>query len=188
MPHISLPEQALGIRSLVEYRPDTGQHLYDLVQVLLRGDSTLSEAERELIAAFVSHRNQCTFCYSSHAAAARYLFKEEAEVVDLVLEDFENAPISEKLKSLLQIAACVQKDARTVTESLVAEARTNGAVDRDIHDTVLIAATFCLFNRYVDGLATTTPLENAYDIWAAMGERLGQHGYVKSKINQSTTT
>ncbi len=181
MPHITLSEQSLGIRSLAEYRPDTGQHLYELAQTLLRGESPLSEAERELIAAFVSHRNQCTFCYSSHAAAARYLFQDQAQVVDFVLDDFENAPISAKLKSLLHIAACVQRDARTVSDTLVAEARANGAVDRDIHDTVLIAATFCLFNRYVDGLATLTPPADANLIWASMGERLGQSGYVPPK-------
>jgi uncharacterized peroxidase-related enzyme len=177
MPHIGLPE-AFGIRSLAEYRPDTGQPLYELAQTLLRGESPLSEAERELIAAFVSHLNRCTFCFSSHAAAARYLFKEEANLVDFVLDDFENAPIPAKLKSLLHIAACVQKDARTVSDKLVAEARANGAEDRDIHDTVLISATFCLFNRYVDGLATLTPPAEATKIWATMGERLGTKGYV----------
>ncbi len=177
MPHIHLSENTLGIRSLAEYRPDTGLHLYELAQTLLRGESPLTEAERELIAAFVSHRNQCTFCYSSHAAAARYLFQDKAEIVDFVLDDYENASISPKMKSLLRIAVCVQTDARTVSDALVAEARSHGAVDRDIHDTVLIAATFCLFNRYVDGLATLTPPAES-DIWAGMGERLGKNGYV----------
>ena len=59
--------------------------------------------------------------------------------------------------------------------------RAHGAGDRDIHDTVLIAATFCLFNRYVDGLATLTPPAEALDIWGPMGERLGNHGYVPPK-------
>ena len=181
MPHISLPENTLGFRSLAQYRPDTGEHLYALAQALLRGESPLSEAERELIAAFVSYRNQCTFCYSSHAAAARFLFKEEAQVVDVVLDDFENAPVSPKIKALLRIAACVQQDARTVSDELVADARAQGAGDRDIHDTVLIAATFCLFNRYVDGLATLTPPAEALDVWAPMGERLGNNGYVPPK-------
>ena len=181
MPHITLQEATLGIRSLAMYRPDTGQHLYELAQTLLRGESPLSEAERELIAAFVSYKNQCTFCYSSHAAAARYLYQEDSNVVDLVLEDFELAPISPKIKALLRIAASVQKDARTVTDELVAEARANGAGDRDIHDTVLIAATFCLFNRYVDGLATITPAKDATNIWASMGEHLGKNGYKAPK-------
>lgn len=181
MPHIQLPENTLGIRSLAQYRPDTGQHLYALAQTILRGESPLTEAERELIAAFVSYRNQCTFCYSSHAAAARFLFQDEAQVVDVVLDDFEHAPIAPLLKSLLRIAACVQTDARTVSDALVADARAQGAGDRHIHDTVLIAATFCLFNRYVDGLATITPPAEALDIWAPMGERLGNNGYTPPK-------
>lgn len=181
MPHIQLPEGVPGIRSLALFRPDTGQHLYELAQILLRGESPLSEAERELIATFVSYRNSCTFCMSSHAAAARYLYQDNAQLVDIVLEDYQQAPISGKLKALLTIAGRVQADARTVSEADVALARSFGATDRDIHDTVLIAATFCLFNRYVDGLATLTPPADAVEIYAAMGERLGKMGYAPPK-------
>lgn len=182
MPHIQLPEGVPGIRSLAAYRPDTGRYLYEWAQTLLRGgDSPLSEAERELIAAYVSNRNKCTFCWSSHAAAARFLYKEDAKTVEFVLEDYQNAPISEKLKALLTIAGKVQTDARTVSEEDVALARSHGAVDRDIHDTVLIAATFCMFNRYVDGLATITPEATDLQAWDAMGERMGTFGYVPPK-------
>jgi uncharacterized peroxidase-related enzyme len=158
------------------YRPDTGKPLYELAGALLRGDSTLTEAERELIATYVSHLNSCLFCMSSHAAAARYLFKDEKGIVDVVLEDYEKAPISDKLKSLLAIAGRVQKDARTVTPEIVAEAKNFGATDREIHDTVLIAATFCMYNRYVDGLASFTPTDpKAYE---EMGKRMVEIGYV----------
>lgn len=176
MPHIDLEKGVPGIRSLVRYRPDTGKPLYDLAQALLRSASPLKEAERELIAAYVSSRNACTFCMCSHAAAARYLYQGEAETVDLVLQDYQNAPISDKLKSLLAIAGKVQADARTVSSEDVAKARQFGATDRDIHDTVLIAAAFCMFNRYVDGLATLTPEDP--DVYAQMGERMGTVGYV----------
>lgn len=176
MPHIQLPENVPGIRSLVMFRPDTGKPLYQLAQILLREDSPLSQAERELIAAYVSNKNTCTFCSCSHAAAARYLYQDEAQTVDLVLEDYQNAPISDKLKALLNIAGKVQTDARTVSEEDVQLARSHGANDRDIHDTVLIAATFCMFNRYVDGLATLTPTDA--EAYAQMGERMGTLGYV----------
>ncbi len=179
MPHIPLPDGVPGIRSLVLYRPDTGQPLYDLAQALLRGESPLSEAERELIATYVSSRNDCAFCRDSHAAAARFLFRDEKGVVDLVLDNYQSAPISDQLKALLTIAGRVQQDARTVTDELVAEARRHGASDRAIHDTVLIAATFCLFNRYVDGLATLIPDDPA--AYAVMGERLGTVGYALPK-------
>ena len=176
MAHISVPEGVPGIRSLALFRPESGQHLYALAQVLLRGDSPLSEAERELIAAFVSSRNECVFCMNSHAAASRYLFRDKKRVVDLVLDDYETAPISGKLKALLNIASKVQQSGKAVLEGDVAEARTQGASDREIHDTVLIAATFSMFNRYVDGLASFTPTDAvAYD---EMGMRLGEKGYV----------
>ena len=176
MAHISVPEGVPGIRSLVMFRPESGQHLYALAQVLLRGDSPLSKAERELIAAFVSSRNECVFCMGSHAAAARYLLKDKKQIVDSVLDDYESAPIGKKLKALLTIAGKVQQNGKKVTDDDIAKARQQGATDRDIHDTVLIAAAFSMFNRYVDGLASLTPTDpSAYE---EMGKRLGEKGYV----------
>jgi AhpD family alkylhydroperoxidase len=77
MAHINVPEGVPGIRSLVMFRPETGQYLYKLAQVLLRDESPLTPAERELIATHVSARNQCMFCMSSHAAAARVLYGDK---------------------------------------------------------------------------------------------------------------
>ncbi|MEJ0054433.1 MAG: peroxidase-related enzyme [Bacteroidota bacterium] len=180
MAHIKVPEGVPGIRSLVMFRPESGQHLYALAQVLLRGgDSTLSEAERELIAAYVSSKNDCMFCTSSHAAAARYFFHDKRKVVDLVLENYQTADISDKLKSLLNIAGKVQISGRAVNENDVVAARKHGATDREIHDTVLIAATFSMFNRYVDGLASQTPTDPV--VYEEMGIRMGEKGYVLPK-------
>src|SRR6188768_3071667 len=121
MAHISVPEGVPGIRSLVMFRPESGQYLYELAQVLLRSESPLSEAERELIAAYVSSRNECTFCMSSHAAAARFLFEDKKQVVDIVLDDYQTAPISQKLKSLLNIAGKVQQNGKAVLQQDVVE-------------------------------------------------------------------
>jgi uncharacterized peroxidase-related enzyme len=180
MPHIPLPEGVPGIRSLALQYPEPGKYLYELVQILLRDESPLTPAERELIAAYVSYLNECKFCYNSHASASRFLFRDQSGIVDLVLKDYQSAPISPKLKSLLTIAGKVQEDARLVNEADVAQARHHGAVDRDIHDTVLIAAAFCMFNRYVDGLATLTP-EDPGD-YIPMGERMATNGYVPPVI------
>lgn len=176
MAHIKVPEGVPGIRSLVMFRPETGQHLYHLAQVLLRDPSPLSSAERELIATHVSARNDCMFCMSSHAAAARELFADKRDVVDCVIENKPSALISDKMKALLKIAGKVQQSGKLVTEKDVAEARKHGAVDRDIHDTVLIAATFSMFNRYVDGLASSTPTD--LQEYEPMGKRLATMGYV----------
>ncbi len=175
MPHINLPPLVPGIRSLAMYRPETGAYLYELVQLLLRGESPISAADRELIASYVSRLNNCVFCYQSHAAAARCLYGEEQQLVDAVLENPEKASITPLLKALLQIAGKVQKLGKEVLPSDIEAARALGADDRTIHDTVLIAATFSMFNRYVDGLATLTP-ENPED-YIAMGERMSTIGY-----------
>jgi uncharacterized peroxidase-related enzyme len=175
MAHINVPEGVPGIRSLVMFRPETGQYLYELAEVLLRGESTLTPADRELIAAYVSYRNNCTFCYSSHAAAARCLYEDDALIVDEVLRDMTEAPISAKLKALLNIAGKVQILGKEVKQEDVDAARVQGATDREIHDAVLIAAAFSMFNRYVDGLASLTPTDP--EAYAEMGKRMAK-GYV----------
>jgi len=149
----------------------------DLAEVLLRGPNTLTSAERETIAAFVSNRNDCHFCHASHRAAAAHHINGSYEMVDGVTRDLESAPVSPKLKALLAIAARVQESGKEVTTADVERAKREGATDREIHDTVLIAAAFCMFNRYVDGLATLTPTdEQAYDM---MGQRMATDGYAR---------
>ena len=99
--------------------------------------------------------------------------------MDQVKADLATAPISEKLKALLVIAGKVQQGGRRVSDANVARARAAGADDKAIHDTVLIAAAFCMYNRYVDGLATLTPTDPAeYD---RMGEGLARHGYARAE-------
>ncbi|HTB25935.1 MAG TPA: peroxidase-related enzyme [Puia sp.] len=175
MAYIQVEEGVPGIRSLFKFSPETGKPLCDLAEVLLRGPSPLSSGERELIAAFVSNRNSCMFCMNSHAAAARFLFDEEKQVVDDLLKDQTADSLSPKMKALLWIAGKVQINGKSVTADDIEYARQAGANDTDIHDTVLIAASFSMFNRYVDGLASYTPAnEEAY---IEMGKRMGQKGY-----------
>lgn len=174
MAHINVPEGVPGIRSLVMFRPETGKYLYDLAQELLRGESPLSQAERELIATYVSKRNDCFFCMSSHAAAARCLYNDEEGIVDDVLNDMETADISNKMKALLHIAGKVQILGKEVSSEDIELARNEGATDKELHDTVLIAAAFCMFNRYVDGLASFTPTDP--EAYKEMGKRMVQ-GY-----------
>jgi uncharacterized peroxidase-related enzyme len=176
MPHIALPAGVPGIRSALQFRPETARPLLELAEVLLRGPNTLTSAERELIAAFVSARNDCHFCHASHRAASAHHPGGDYAVVDAVRTDPESAPISAKLKALLQIAARVQQGGKHVTSDDVARARAEGATDEEIHDTVLIAAAFCMFNRYVDGLAVWAPTEP--QVYDSMGRRMAAAGYV----------
>ncbi len=177
VPHIDLPEGVPGIRSALAFRPETAGPLLQLAEVLLRGDNTLSRGERELIAAYVSNLNECEFCQASHSMFAALQLEDGAALVEQVKRDPATAPISDKLRALLAVAAKVRADGRSVSDSDVAEARRHGATDTEIHDTVLIAAAFCMYNRYVDGLATWTPTDpRAYD---EMGERIVAHGYLR---------
>lgn len=128
-----------------------------------------------MIAAFVSSGNDCAFCRDSHRAAAAHHLHGDYALVDAVVSDYQTAPISEKLKALLTIAGKVRLDGRSVTSAEIAQARACGATDHEIHDTVLIAAAFCMFNRYVDGLAAWTP--TSPEVYDRMGERMAQRGY-----------
>lgn len=177
MAYIELQNQLPGIVGLLTQFKKTAKPLTELAQVLLRGDSTLSEGERELIASLVSYRNECKFCMRSHGATASHLLDGDKKLVKQVQEDFRSAPVSDKMKALLNIAAHVQEGGLHVTDQDIAAARSEGATDQEIHDTVLIAAAFCMYNRYVDGLGTFAPdTEEAYD---EHGKELATEGYLK---------
>jgi uncharacterized peroxidase-related enzyme len=176
MPHIPLEAHLPGITGLLEYRKDTGAPIRDLTQILLRGPSTLSEAERELLATVVSYGNQCKFCTTAHTAAVDRLLGE-SETAEMVKTDIWTAPVSDKMKALLNIAALTGKSGKLVTTDDIEKAKSAGATDIEIHDTVLIAALFSLYNRYVDGMATAMPQDDNY--FAALADRLVNHGYTR---------
>lgn len=176
MPYIPLEEHLPGITGLLEYRQDSGQPIRELTQILMRGPSTLSEAERELIASVVSRGNQCKFCTNAHTAAADLLFGNH-ETSEKAKEDITLAPISEKMKALLTIALLTRESGKSVTQAAIEKAKTAGATDLEIHDTVLITGLFCLYNRYVDGMGTSLPVEDKY--YDVLAERLVNHGYMR---------
>jgi uncharacterized peroxidase-related enzyme len=176
MPHITLNSDEPGIRGLFRFRPETARPLNELVEVLLRGPGTLTPGERELIAAYVSGLNDCQYCCSSHSAYAAAQLPGGMELVEQVRANAASAPVSAKLRALLQVAAAVQRGGRNVTGDDVAAARAEGATDTEIHDTVLIAAAFCMFNRYVDGLATIAPDDPG--LYAARARRIVADGYL----------
>ncbi len=176
MPYILLEEHLPGVTGLLEYRKDTAAPLRELTQLLLRGPNSLSEAERELIASVVSHRNACVYCTTSHTAAAN-IYLGENETAEMVKNDILSAPLSEKMKALLTIAAQVQESGKSVTQEAIDKAKNAGATDMELHDTVMIAALFSFYNRYVDGLGTIAPTDPAY--YAGLAERLKTTGYYR---------
>ena len=181
MPHINVDENLPGIRSLMAFSPGTATPMGELANLLLRSDDGLRMAERELIAAHVSYLNDCFYCHQSHGAIAVCYLNGNNELVEQVKKDYTQADIPDKLKALLAIAGSVQKGGRYVTAEQVEIARNLGATDKDIHDTVLIAAAFCMFNRYVDGLAANTPTDlSTYPLRAKQIAERGYGNYIFS--------
>lgn len=179
MAHIKLNNEELpGISGLLDYRQDTGEILCQLAETLLRGPSTLSSGERETIASYVSHLNQCHFCHTSHGAAASHHLGKSLDYIDEIKRGVSPENASPKLRALLNIAAKVQKGGKNVLAPDVEAAKVAGATDLEIHDTVLIAAAFCMYNRYVDGLGTWAPGEK--EAYAEMGQKLAEVGYMGS--------
>jgi uncharacterized peroxidase-related enzyme len=163
MAHINLDNDLPGIRGLMAYRPETEAPLNALAEMLLRNDdNTLTRGERELIGAYVSYLNDCFFCQNVHGALAGHYLECDIQQIDSIKHDFKSSSLSDKMKALLNIAGSVQKGGKQVTELQIDEARNNGATDKEIHDTVLIAAAFCMFNRYVDGLGTWAPQDRQF--------------------------
>jgi uncharacterized peroxidase-related enzyme len=173
MPYITVEDHLPGITGLLEYRKDTAEPIRELTQILLRGPSSLTAGERELIALIVSYRNKCTFCTTAHTAVADLLLGEH-ETTETIKSDITTSPVSDKMKALLTIAAQVQVGGKMVTEDSIRNAKAMGANDLEIHDTVLIAALFCLYNRYVDGLSTVTPTDPNF--YKSLAERIS-NGY-----------
>jgi uncharacterized peroxidase-related enzyme len=183
--HIRLPEGIPGILGPMAFRPDTARPLNELAEVLLRAPNSLPQADREMIATYVSAQNDCHFCQSAHgAAAAHYLGGNEKLVSEMKL-NFEGAAISEKLKALLAIAGKVQMGGKLVGSEDVDRARQQGATDKEIHDTVLIAAAFCMYNRYVDGLATIQPQDPS--LYRERGKMVARDGYVAANLTNVMT-
>ncbi len=176
MAYIKLNNENLpGIVGLLDYSPATAGPLTDLANALLVEDSTLTKVEREIIAASVSYRNECHFCHTSHAAVAMAHAGVDISFIDDIKKGMPGGEISDKLRALLTIAHHVQQGGKNVTPDDIEAARRRGATDKEIHDTVLIAAAFCMYNRYVDGLGTWAPAPN--EAYVEMGEAIAHNGY-----------
>jgi uncharacterized peroxidase-related enzyme len=176
MAHIELPEGLPGIRGGMAFRPETAKPLNELAEILLHTPNSLPQGDRELIATYVSYLNNCYFCQTAHGSVAAACLEDDHELVRRVKADFHAAQISEKLKALLVIAAKVQQGGKQVTQTDVEAARVQGASDTEIRDTVLIAAAFCMYNRYVDGLDTWQPRDE--ELYRERGKKTARDGYI----------
>ena len=183
MAHINLNNDLPGIRGPMAYSPETARPLNALAELLLRDDNnTLSRGERELIGTYTSYLNDCFFCQNVHGALAQHYLECDMPAIDAIKANPAATPISDKMKALLSIAASVQRSGKEVTPAQIEMARNLGATDREIHDTVLIAAAFCMYNRYVDGLATWAPDDRQFYVDRA--PRRAAEGYIDYDLHK----
>ena len=183
MAFINLENDLPGIRGPMQYSPETGKALNELAEILLHDDNnTLSRGEREMIGAYVSSQNDCFYCQNVHGALAQHYFECDMQFIDDIKKDFDSTSISPKLKALLSIAGSVQKGGNCVTTEQTEHAKSLGATDKEIHDTVLIAAAFCMFNRYVDGLNTWAPQDR--QVYVDRAPMRAKDGYANLDLNK----
>ena len=175
MAHITLPEGLPGIRGPMAFRPETAKPMNELAEILLRSENSLTRGERELIATYVSYLNECNFCQNAHGGIAQHYLQCDLSFIESVKSNFQEAEISDKLKALLSIAASVKKGGKHVSSDQIEKAKSLGATDLEIHDTVLISAAFCMFNRYVDGLGTSAPSDISF--YVNRGKQRAEEGY-----------
>ncbi len=187
MAHINLENDLPGIRGPMAYSPQTAKPLNELAEVLLRDDnSTLTRGERELIGTYVSYLNDCFFCQNVHVALAGHYLNCDIPAIDAIKQDPSVANISDKLKALLAVAAKVQRGGLYVTRDDIKSANAAGATDKEIHDTVLIAAAFCMYNRYVDGLATWAPEDRQFYVDRA--PKRAEEGYADFDLHNNSVS
>ena len=175
MAHIPIDETLPGMRSLLAYHPAIAPVLTGLMRVMMRRKNGLQPGERELIAAYISNLNHCTSCENIHSAITCHLFELNELELNTIKKDFNAAAISNRLKALLSIVEKIQRGGSYVTALDIENAKSKGCTDREIHDTVLIAALFCMFNRYIDGLGLES--HDTSETLNERGRHLAQEGY-----------
>jgi uncharacterized peroxidase-related enzyme len=177
--HIQVAPDVPGILGPMLAYPETAKYLNGLAETLLRQESaTFSKTDRETIAGLVSYLNNCVFCSESHAEVANAHSGKKGHA-QMAWSKENWGQYSSRMQALMKIAEKVQKDARTVQAADIEAAKTMGATEADIHDTVLIAAAFCMYNRYVDGLGTFAPPRGDAS-YVQMGQHLKNVGYAKA--------
>jgi uncharacterized peroxidase-related enzyme len=175
MAYIQIDSSLPGMQSLLDYRPQIASPLKTLMAVMMRSKEGLSKGERELIATYVSNLNDCYNCHQIHGEVAQCFFEELPDLVESIKTDIHNADLTQRQKAILGIAANVQKNGKLVTDQQISGAKNLGISDLEIHDTVLISAMFCFFNRYIDGLGIVS--QDTTETFKERAKMIAEFGY-----------
>jgi len=141
-------------------------------EMIMRGESELSAGEREMLGAFSSALNACTYCYSSHSEAAKLLGIEEAVFANMLAHP-DQAPVKETLRPIL---AFVRKLTLTPAQMTQADAQAvfdAGWQEKTLHDVIMVCCCYAFMNRLADGHG----LPSDPTLFKERGRRHAEHGY-----------
>ena len=169
----SIPSAGESVGTVLQRYPDQGIPLTQLTEIVMRGgECGFSLAERELIAAFASGTNACTFCYNTHRATAEAFGVDEG-LLEALLTDLEGAPVAEKLKPVLRYVRKLTQTPSRMTQSDADAIFGAGWSENDFHYAVMICALFNLYNRLMDGYG----VRNTAAFREERGQMLADAGY-----------
>jgi uncharacterized peroxidase-related enzyme len=167
----SLPAGAVLMDVFAAY-PAGVQPLLELHEALLRGPSPLSVAERELLAAYVSGLNDCSYCHGVHTATAE-AFGLEPGVLEAALADLDRAPVPERMKPVLRYAGTLTRTPARITPADADAVYAAGWTEQALHDAIMVCALFNFMNRMVDGHG----IDADPSYYPVSGQRLKDRGY-----------
>jgi len=167
----SLPEDAMLLQVFRAY-PDTARPLLDYHELVMRGPSPFTVAERELIAAYVSGVNDCGYCHGVHTATAE-AFGVPPGLLAALLADLDAAPIDDRMRAVLRYVGKLTTSLSRLTDEDAAAVLAAGWDERALHDAVIVCALFNFMNRMVNGLGIKA--DDTY--FALSGKRLRDVGY-----------
>jgi len=169
----TIPVEEESVGTVMGRYPDQAIPLTELTEVVMRtGECAFTPQERELLAAFASGVNGCTFCYNTHKATAE-AFGVEPALLESLLADVDAAPVDDKLKPVLKY---VRKLTETPSRIVQADAEALFAAGWDedcFHYTVMICALFNMYNRIMDGYG----VRNTAEFRQERGAWLAESGY-----------
>jgi uncharacterized peroxidase-related enzyme len=145
----SLPEDA-GVRHIVQLNKPVGRALIELHEALMRGDSPLTAAQHELIAAYVSGLNECQYCYGVHAQTAQ-AFGVPEDNLRRMLFDLNDVQLEARMRPLLEYVRRLTVSPHQVVQADADAVFAAGWSERALHDAILTTCLFNFMNRLLEG-------------------------------------
>ena len=169
----SVPVEEEAVGTVMRRYPEQAVPLMEMTEIVMRtGTCAFTHEERELIAAFASGTNACTFCYNTHKATAE-AFGVDESLLEALLNDIDSSPVDDRMKPVLHYAKKLTQTPSKMTQADADAIFTAGWDEDCFHYTVMITAPFNMYNRIMDGYG----VRNTSDFRQERGAMLADVGY-----------